>query len=214
MKLLRKELSPTGVFLKGSVQSEYQALPYLGVSTGDAVDRWFSYWIQGCPPRAQQLFPHQYRWAALPLCLNYYFIQASRASGRAGVKRWSANGRTARLLHNAKFTESINSIYGTKLKISPLNLSESIYLNKPTYVKAIDSIYFDLEHDTNDAINAWFNVMLNMADEQIYSSGNKLETIDPAYLKDLGETNKRKLIKRKQAILLYSLFNYLYILIL
>ena len=107
------------------------------------------------------------------------------------------NGRTARLLHNAKFTESINSIYGTKLKISPLNLSESIYLNKPTYVKAIDSIYFDLEHDTNDAINAWFNVMLNMADEQIYSSGNKLETIDPAYLKDLGETNKRKLIKRK-----------------
>ena len=107
------------------------------------------------------------------------------------------NGRTARLLHNAKFTEGINNIYGTKLRISPLNLSESIYLNKPTYAKAIDSIYFDLEHDNKDAINAWFNTMLNMADEQIYSSGNKLDSIDPTYLKDLGETNKRKLVKKK-----------------
>lgn len=107
------------------------------------------------------------------------------------------NGRTARLLHNAKFTEGINSIYGTKLKISPLNLSQSIYLNKPTYVRAIDNIYFDLEHDTNDAINNWFNVMLNMADEQIYSSGNKLEDIDPLYLKDLGETNRKKLVRKK-----------------
>ena len=107
------------------------------------------------------------------------------------------NGRTARLLHNAKFTEGINNIYGTKLKISPLNLSESIYLNKISYVKAIDSIYFDLEHDNNDALNAWFNTMLNMADEQIYSSGNKLDLIDPAYLKDLGETNKLKLVKKK-----------------
>lgn len=107
------------------------------------------------------------------------------------------NGRTARLLHNAKFTEGINSIYGTKLKISPLNLSQSIYLNKPTYVRAIDNIYFDLEHDTNEAINNWFNVMLNMADEQIYSSGNKLEDIDPLYLKDLGETNRKKLVRKK-----------------
>ena len=88
------------------------------------------------------------------------------------------NGRTARLLHNSKFTESINNIYGTKLKISPLNLSESIYLNKPSYVRAIDNIYFDLKHDSNDAINAWFNTMLNMADEQIYSSSNKLDSID------------------------------------
>ena len=97
------------------------------------------------------------------------------------------NGRTARLLHNSKFTEGINSIYGTKLKISPLNLSESIYLNKPTYVRAIDNIYFDLKHDSNEAINYWFNVMLNMADEQIYSSGNKLDRIDDSFLKDIHE---------------------------
>ena len=97
------------------------------------------------------------------------------------------NGRTARLLHNSKFTEGINSIYGTRLKISPLNLSESIYINTPTYVKAIDNIYFDLVHETNDEINHWFNVMLNMADEQIYSSGNKLDRIDDSFLKDIHE---------------------------
>ena len=106
------------------------------------------------------------------------------------------NGRTARLLHNTKFTEGINNIYGTKLRISPLNLSESIYINKITYTKIIDSIYFDLIHDANDAINEWFNMMLNMADEQIYSSGNKMATISPMYLKELEETNKR-LVKRK-----------------
>ena len=93
------------------------------------------------------------------------------------------NGRTARLLHNAKFTDSINKIYGTNLKISPLNLSESIYLNKPSYARAIDNIYFDLKHDSNDAINDWFHTMLNMADEQIYASSNKLNNIDPSFLK-------------------------------
>ena len=97
------------------------------------------------------------------------------------------NGRTARLLHNAKFTESINNIYGTKLKISPLNLSESIYLNKPSYINAIDSIYFDLKHDNTEAINKWFNTMLNMFDEQIYASSNKLDQIDSSLLKDINE---------------------------
>ena len=113
------------------------------------------------------------------------------------------NGRTARLLHNAKFTDSINRIYGkrilgTNLKISPLNLSESIYLNKPSYVKAIDSIYFDLKHDSNDAINYWFNTMLNMADEQIYVSSNKLNNIDSSLLKQFEEEQGDKIkIRRK-----------------
>lgn len=99
------------------------------------------------------------------------------------------NGRTARLLHNSKFTEGINKIYGTRLKLSPLNLSESILVNKLSYTNAIDNIYFDLEHDTNEAINKWFNVMLNMADEQIFSSTLKLENIDPSLLKALQENN-------------------------
>ena len=29
------------------------------------------------------------------------------------------NGRTARILHNIKFTEMINKLYGTRLKLSP-----------------------------------------------------------------------------------------------
>lgn len=95
------------------------------------------------------------------------------------------NGRTARLLHNSKFTEAINKIYGTKLKISPLNLSQSILVNKPTYTKALDHIYFDIVNDTNEAINYWFNIMLNMADEQIYWSSNKLDMIDPSFLRKL-----------------------------
>ncbi|MBR7042361.1 MAG: Fic family protein [Bacilli bacterium] len=110
------------------------------------------------------------------------------------------NGRTARLLHNSKFTESINQIYGTKLKISPLNLSESIYLNKPSYVKAIDSIYFDLKHDSNDAINAWFNTMLNMADEQIYASSNKLESTDKNCLKTKVESEYGYSVNKKMKV--------------
>ena len=97
------------------------------------------------------------------------------------------NGRTARLLHNSKFTDSINRIYGTKLKISPLNLSRSIALNKISYTKAINQIYFDLEHDSNAAINNYFNMMLNMADEQIYFSSEELDKIDPKFLKKAQE---------------------------
>ena len=95
------------------------------------------------------------------------------------------NGRTARLLHNSKFTESINKIYGTKLKISPLNLSQSILINKLSYAKALNNIYFDLEHDTNKAINKWFDTMLNMVDEQIYSSSNMLDRTDERKIKEI-----------------------------
>ena len=109
------------------------------------------------------------------------------------------NGRTARLLHNSKFTESINQIYGTRLKISPLNLSESIYAFKPSYVNAIDNIYFDLKHDSNDAINAWFNTMLNMADTQINISNNKLDNIDPSFLRNNIE-NEHSSINKKMKV--------------
>lgn len=95
------------------------------------------------------------------------------------------NGRTSRLIHNIKFTESINKLYGMKLKISPLNLSNSIQLNKLTYVKRIDNIYFDLEHDTNEEINKWFDFILNMADEQIYLANERLTFASDEYLKDI-----------------------------
>lgn len=97
------------------------------------------------------------------------------------------NGRTARMLHNMKFTNLVNDIYKTNLRISPLPLSKSILVNKKSYVNAIDNIYFDLEHDTNDAINVWFNMILNMIDEQIYYTSNKLDQIDPQFLKEIQQ---------------------------
>lgn len=84
------------------------------------------------------------------------------------------NGRTSRMLQNIKFTDLVNRIYGMKLKICPLNISGSININKPTYAKRIDSIYFDLEHDTNEAINKWFDFILNMYDEQLYYNTNRI----------------------------------------
>lgn len=78
------------------------------------------------------------------------------------------NGRTARMIHNMCFTESINNYFGMKLKICPLNLSQSILINQYTYADKINNIYFDLEHDCNDEINSWFDFILNMVDEQLY----------------------------------------------
>ncbi len=88
------------------------------------------------------------------------------------------NGRTARMLHSMKFTELINNIYGMRLKISPLNLSQSILLNQPTYVDRIDNIYFDLEHDCNEELNRWFDFILNMVDEQLLYFNNNSYRLD------------------------------------
>lgn len=104
------------------------------------------------------------------------------------------NGRTSRLIHNLKFTDSINKLYGTSLKLSPLNLSKSILINKITYVNRIDHIYFDLEHDNNEAINRWFDFILNMVDEQLYYSSMILENIPETHIKS---TEKEKINKMK-----------------
>ncbi len=85
------------------------------------------------------------------------------------------NGRTARIIHNIKFTEMVNKLYGTRLKLSPLNLSKSLLINRQTYVNKLNNIYFDLKHDSNEDVNKWFNFMLDMADEQIYYATNHLE---------------------------------------
>lgn len=84
------------------------------------------------------------------------------------------NGRTARMIHNMKLTESINNIYGMKLKLCPLKLSQSILVNQLTYVNRINDIYFDLEHDSNHEINRWFDFNLNMVDEQLYCSKQRI----------------------------------------
>ena len=105
------------------------------------------------------------------------------------------NGRTARLIYDMKFTEMINKLYGTNLKISPLHLSMSIYLNQPTYVKKINDIYFDVEHNSNDEINQFFEFILNMTDEQIHymmtdESKKKLDLLAEAAIR--SDPNKNK----------------------
>ena len=80
---------------------------------------------------------------------------------------YDGNGRSARIIHNIKFTETLNRLYNMNLKICPVNLSESININLISYMKSFDNIYFDLKHDNNDAINYWFDFILNMYDEQL-----------------------------------------------
>ena len=96
------------------------------------------------------------------------------------------NGRTARMLHSMKFTELINQIYGMRLKISPLNLSQSILQYQPTYVKRIDQIYFDLEHDCNKELNQWFDFMLNRVDDQLHYFNSHSYKLDYA-LKNISK---------------------------
>lgn len=96
-----------------------------------------------------------------------------------------------------EFTEMINKLYGTRLKLSPLNISESILINKITYVKRIDNIYFDIKHDSNIEINAWFNFILDMIDEQLYKAMNKLEKIDSSFVIEDVPTGNMRLSRLK-----------------
>ena len=96
------------------------------------------------------------------------------------------NGRTSRIIQSMKFTEAINKVYDYKLKISPLHLSQSIYINKQEYYKRLNNIYFDLEHDNNDEINNWLDFLLNMFDEQIYYMSNRLKEREKSFNKKDG----------------------------
>lgn len=78
------------------------------------------------------------------------------------------NGRTSRIIYNLKFTEQVNKSYQVNLRLSPLNISNRILANKLTYVKRINQIPFNLRDDGNEAINNWFDFILDMADEQLY----------------------------------------------
>ncbi len=66
------------------------------------------------------------------------------------------NGRTARIIQN-------------------------IYLNQLTYVNRLDNIYFDLEHDSNEQINDWFDFILNMYDEQLFYQTNRLPSLKEGF---------------------------------
>ena len=90
------------------------------------------------------------------------------------------NGRTARIIQNISFTSSINKIYGTNLKLSPLNISQNIVGNKFTYADRINRVHFDIDYDNEKTINRWFDFILNMYDEQLYFQFNRLPQYEDA----------------------------------
>lgn len=100
------------------------------------------------------------------------------------------NGRTARVIQNLSFTSGINKFYGTKLKISPLNISANIHINQYTYVKRINRIPFDKDTFDNETINKWFDFILNMYDEQLYFQQNRIPDLVRAFerIKEMSAT--------------------------
>lgn len=94
------------------------------------------------------------------------------------------NGRTTRVLHNLKFTNLINKTYSDitptlSLRICPLNISYSIFINKNTYYKKLSAIDFFENADINKSVNDWINFILFMYEEQLYYNvhSKKLENI-------------------------------------
>jgi len=86
-----------------------------------------------------------------------------------------ANKRTARAIQNLKFTDRINELYGTNLKLSPVNISARVLEYSPVFNKRFNNVEFNLEHETNNAINAWINFHLNRAEDQLYYLNNKIK---------------------------------------
>lgn len=89
----------------------------------------------------------------------------------------NGNGRTVRMIHNIKFTEQMNKLYGMRLKLCPLNISQNINLNKYSYSDRLGEIDFcaNMTEQNNTAINKWFDFILTMCDEQIYYMENRLQ---------------------------------------
>lgn len=88
------------------------------------------------------------------------------------------NGRTTRIIQNISFTNGINRIYGTKLKLSPLNISQNITVTKYNYVDILNRIHFNLDYDNNELINEWFQYMLYRYQDQIYYQQSRFNKID------------------------------------
>ena len=91
------------------------------------------------------------------------------------------NGRVSRIMQNLSFTSHINKIYGTNLKLAPVNISQNIYINQYSYADRINQIVFDPNYDNSEAINRWFDFMLNMYDEQLYFQTNRIPLLETAF---------------------------------
>ena len=98
-----------------------------------------------------------------------------------------ANKRTARVIQNLKFTDKINEYYGSKLKISPVNISSRVIEYTPLFNKRFNGVEFNLEHETNEAINRWIEFHLNMVDDQLYYLNNNIKQRSSIYQLTLND---------------------------
>ncbi len=105
------------------------------------------------------------------------------------------NGRTARIIQNIAFTSRINKIYGTNLKVSPINISQNIVLNKYRYVDIIDRLHFNLQEDNNDILNKWFDFILNMYDEQLYFQETQIPKYEQAFKRLQSMSNEEDIVR-------------------
>jgi len=103
------------------------------------------------------------------------------------------NSRTSRIIHNLSFTSSINKLYGTNLKLSPLNISKNIHINQITYAKRVNSVPFGIEEFDNSAINRWLEFILNMYDEQLYFQQNRIPYLVESFerIKAMSSTSNK-----------------------
>lgn len=112
------------------------------------------------------------------------------------------NSRTARLIQDMKFRQMINEKYHTRLEISPLHMSMSLYNFQLDYSERINNIYFGLEHDANKEINDFISFMLRRFEDQLFFFQNHqyermLQECDAAFqnrqaVEKLIEDNKVK----------------------
>ena len=92
-----------------------------------------------------------------------------------------ANKRTARVVQNLKFTDKINEYYGTNLKLNPINISARVLEYTPVFNKRFNNVEFNLEHETNDAINSWIDFHLNRVEDQLYFLNNNIKKRNSIY---------------------------------
>lgn len=97
------------------------------------------------------------------------------------------NRRTARVLHNLTFTKEINKYFGTKLKLSPVNISRSILEYQPDYAERINHIKFNINDDNNEEMNRWFDYILRRYEDQFFYQENRISELE----------NSRKFITEK-----------------
>lgn len=107
------------------------------------------------------------------------------------------NSRTSRIIHNISFTSSINKIFGTKLKVSPLNISKNIYINKKLYRMLINNVSFDLNDFDNDSINDWLEFILDMYEEELYYQMDYIPGLAKSFetIKGMAHTSQNEFLE-------------------